>query len=213
MISLLLQGWFNRVVGKVRLMVVLEVMSITVAILYTIENLNLLMGLRVLTGMIGGLSIGTIPVICVDLFPSAKASLGSCLSYVFIVIPILIAGLQDPINGGKAGLEENWKLVFWAPVVFGSIRLLLVALFLAKIETPQFWIDNFKGEDKELKKRLDSAHKVIFTDEDSERLSVEKIQARNTARANNIKAVGLKDMFTKKYRKRFLLGCLLNTFQ
>lgn len=199
-------------IGKIRLMLVLEVLSIIIAIVYSFKSFTLLMILRVLSGMVGGLSIGLIPVVCVDMFPAKKAGLGSCLSYVFIVTPILIAGLQDPIHGGKQGLFDNWQFIFWVPAIFGGLRLILLIAFLGLNETPQFWIDTFHGEDKDLEIKLNKAHEIVYKKEDADKLSKVKIEARNIALANNEKGVGFKDMFNKKYRKRFLIGCLINTF-
>lgn len=58
--------------------------------------------------MVGGLSLGILPVVCVDLFPAKRAGIGSLLTYLFIVLFILIASLMDPIFGGKQGLADNW---------------------------------------------------------------------------------------------------------
>lgn len=99
-----MQGWLTKVIGKVRLLVVLEILSIITAILYSIQSLTFLMILRVITGMLAGLSIGLVPVVAVDLFPPARASLGSSIGYLSIVVFILLASLQDIFYGGIKGL-------------------------------------------------------------------------------------------------------------
>lgn len=68
-------------------------LHIVIALLYLIQNLTLLVILRVLTGMVGGLSLGVIPIVLRDVFPVTKASRGCTIGYFIMVLFILLASL------------------------------------------------------------------------------------------------------------------------
>lgn len=99
--GLICEEWLFRLVGKMRLVLLMEVCHIIVALLYLIQNLTLLVILRVLTGIVGGLSLGVIPIVLRDVFPVNKASRGCTIGYFIMVFFILLASLQNYIFGGR----------------------------------------------------------------------------------------------------------------
>lgn len=99
------------------------------------------------------------------------------------------------------------------PIFYGGIRLLLLLIFLGKHETPQYWIDHFKGHDDILKEKLNKTHRLVYREEDVVPTTEMIIRIRNEAIAKNDHGVSLKEMWSPKYKKRFILGCLINIFQ
>lgn len=213
LLGLFLEDWFFKLIGKMRLVLLMEVLHITIALLYLIESKLLLIILRAVTGVVGGLSLGVTPCVLRDLFPANKSGLGCTLAYLIMVSFVLIASLQNQIFGGRKGLRDNWRLIYWWPAIFGGIRLILLAIFLGKYETPGYWLETCKCDDPVLKARLNSTHKIIYTEKDAEKLTKIKLHLKDKEVLAHDEDHSFRGLFKKKYRVRFLLGCLLNFFR
>lgn len=59
--------------------------------------------------------------------------------------------------------------------MIGVIRLILMAIFLIKFETPRYWLDYFTGSKEELKSKLDKVHMLIYEEKSALELTKEKI--------------------------------------
>lgn len=139
------QGVLTKKLGFIKLIYVIEFLNIATSILFVIQSLSLILALRFIAGILGGLCISVLPVICNDLFPQSKAAIGGAATYLFIVIFILLASLQNPFYGGNEGLMGNVKIVFAWPAIIGVVRIILMSIFLIKVETPKFLTDHFEG--------------------------------------------------------------------
>ena len=102
------QGKLVKRFGGVKLMFMLEGLSILVAVLHLIKSFGLLLVLRVLTGVAGGISLGVIPPLLHDFFSAEKASLGGILCYIVVMVFITLAALMNNIFGGVQGLADNY---------------------------------------------------------------------------------------------------------
>lgn len=158
----LLEGVLTKYVGMIRLIYLMEFLNIATSILLIVQNLKLIMALRFIAGMLGGLSISLLPLICNTMFPPAKAAVGGAASYLFIVVFILISSLQNPIFGGSEGLKDNIKIAFSWPAVIGVIRVILMTIFLIRFETPKYLTEHFSGSVEDLKLRLLRVYKLIY---------------------------------------------------
>lgn len=125
----------------------MEVLHICIALLYLVENLTLLIILRAVTGIVGGLSLGVTPCVLRDLFPAQKSGFGCTLAYLIMTSFVLIASLQSQIFGGRKGLRDNWRLIYWWPAIFGGLRLVGLLIFFGKKETPGYWLEKLNFED------------------------------------------------------------------
>lgn len=104
LIGLSFEGQFIHIVGKLRLIYIVEILHILIAWMYLINGLGLLTINRFITGLVGGLSMGLIPVVNRDLFPSYKAGVGCIYSFISMVLFVLLASLQNVFWGGRVGL-------------------------------------------------------------------------------------------------------------
>jgi len=86
-------GVLTKYVGMIRLVFAIEFFNIAISILLIIQSLTLIMVLRFLAGMVGGLCISLLPLVCNSLFPSNKSAIGGAATYLFIVLFILISSL------------------------------------------------------------------------------------------------------------------------
>lgn len=211
--GLLLEGQLTVSIGRIRLVLFLEIMSILNSYLYTIHNYTLLICLRTMTGFISGLTSAFIPALCRDMFPSEKASLGATLTYIFIVSFSLIAGLQDWIFGGRTGIKDNFAVIICWPLVFGVARLLLLIKYLLSVESPEYWLETFTGNDQELRNHLNAYFSIFYRDEDAQELTERKIIDKHQDMEDHEEGQGFLQMFSHKYKSRFILGVILYQFK
>jgi len=141
-LGLMFQGKFVKRFGGVKLMFVLEWLSIAIALLHLLQSFGFLLVLRVLSGIVGGISLGVIPPLLHDFFSAERASLGGILCYVMVMIFITVAALMDTFFGGAQGLIDNFRVILAWPAIFGVLRLILMFVFMRKYESPQFYLDN-----------------------------------------------------------------------
>ena len=125
-------------IGGIRLLIIIESLNILISLLHLIKSFQFLLVLRVLTGVVGGISLGVIPPLLHDVFSSQRASLGGIICYIVVVGFLSLGALMDKFFGGVAGLTNNFKIVLCWPSIFGAVRLILMLLFLSKLESPSF---------------------------------------------------------------------------
>lgn len=105
-------------------------MNIMVTLLHLVKSFEFLLILRVLTGIVGGISLGVIPPLLHDLFSSTRASLGGIICYIVVVGFLCLGALMDKFFGGVTGLTEHYKIVLCWPSIFGALRLIMMLIFL-----------------------------------------------------------------------------------
>ena len=124
------------------------------SLLHLFKSYGFLLVLRVLSGIVSGISLGVIPPILHDMFSCQRASLGGIICYIVVIGFLCLGALMDKFFGGVSGLTENYKLVLWWPGVFGAVRLILMLVFVSKMESPSYWIDNENLSEEEVKAKL-----------------------------------------------------------
>ena len=153
-LGLIYQGKLFKRLGGVKLMMIVEFFNIVVALLHLFKSYGFLLVLRVLSGIVSGISLGVIPPILHDMFSCQRASLGGIICYIVVIGFLCLGALMDKFFGGVSGLTENYKLVLWWPGVFGAVRLILMLVFVSKMESPSYWIDNENLSEEEVKAKL-----------------------------------------------------------
>lgn len=154
-----------------------------------------------------------LPLVCNSLFPQKKSAIGSAATYLFNVMFFLIASLQNRIFGGKEGLRKNMRFILFWPAVIGFIRLILIAIFLLRFETPRYWLDNFRGSMDELKIKLDKVHMLIYEEKSALVLTKNRITESVKFKTQGEKTGNFFEIFSLKYRKRTFLGIVINLCQ
>lgn len=208
-LGLISQNALLRTFGKIRLAILVELCNITVAILYTVESLGLLLALRVVSGFIGGLSLAFLAVLCVDMFVSTKANIATASTALWSVIFFMLASLQEKFFGGNQGILKNWKIIFWWPAVFGGIRLALILLIFGVVETPDRYLETLSLDSPELKPLLSKYYHILYVPADAERMVAVKLESHAKLTTDLKKGANIRQMLSRKYLRRFVL-CLIN---
>ena len=106
-ISNLLAGFLTKNIGRVKLILLMELCKIICAFLYRIENLPIFLTIRVFLGILGGIGLGLVPLLCSEMLPMRLRAYGGTSSFTLITVFQIVASLQNPLLGGKEGLVRS----------------------------------------------------------------------------------------------------------
>ena len=213
-VSNFLSGSLTKYIGRVRLILVLEVCRIICALVYRIENLNIFYAMRFSSGFLGGIGIGLVPLIINEIIPKDLTGYGGCLSSAWFSLVMLIASLQSPLLGEKEGLEDHWQNVLTWPLLFSVTAIILDLVTMFGIESPNYYYEHYAENKEVLKEKVLAYAKRFYTDESSDQFTedfiAEKERIREAAKGNKFT---FKSLFGPRYRKQFALGCSLAFLQ
>lgn len=111
----------------------------------------------------------------------------------------------DPDTGDRNGAvytTQSWRIVFIIPAGIAIIQSLLV-LFVFRHDTPKYYLQNEK------EKEVESVEALIYIEKDTE-INRSMIESNNNKQNQK---VPISALFTPRYRKAFIIGCLLAVFQ
>ena len=211
-ISNMLSGMLTKHIGRIRLVIVLEVCKIICSLIYRIENLNFFYAMRFTTGFLGGLGLGIVPLIASEMIPSDLTGYGGCLSFTVTTVFLIVGSLQSPLFGGKVGLEEHWQKVLTWPLVLSLVVLVLILFTMFGMESPNYYYEHYSDKEDILKEKVFAYAKRFYTEESAQRYTQDFIEEKKRIReASKGKRFSIKSLFGPKYRKQFALGCVLNS--
>ena len=226
MVSVALSGYLTKSIGRVKLCLVTDIACILHALAYSIESIPVLLLMRFFSGFIGGVALVVNPIISKELFPPQIAPLGGTMSFTVICTFLVVAALTNPIFGGEEGLTKHYRIVLLLPAFLNLLRIGFVAALLLGHETPNYYFERNWPRVK-LAKTLLKTMRLFYTEEDAKEVTKQKLKvndelqrmlAKNRKKGNSAKQgtsvnVGLRALFTRRYRKQFLVACLLNACQ
>ena len=213
-VSNMLSGVLTKHIGRVRLILVLEVLRIICSLVYRVEDLYVFYAMRFASGFLGGVGIVTVPLIITEMVPSDLAGSGGCLGITMITFFLIVGSLQSPLLGGKEGLEDHWQNVLTWPIALSIIVIVLVLLTMFGTESPNYYYEHYAEKEEVLKEKVLAYAKRFYTDESAERYTEDFVaEKKRIIEASKGKKFTLKSLFGPKYRKQFALACSLNFFQ
>ena len=126
-ISSLFSGYLVKVIGRVKLVLLLELLKIVSCLLYRIESLEVFLAVRTLSGVLGGIGLGLVPLVCKELLPQRIQGFGGTSAFLMVSIFMIIGSLQNPLFGGEEGLRQHWKLVLSWPLLVSIVVILILS--------------------------------------------------------------------------------------
>ena len=212
--SSMLSGVLTRYIGRVKLIIVLEICRIICCLIYRIEDLNVFYSMRFASGFLGGLGLGLVPLIVNEMIPTDLTGYGGSLSFTLIAFGLFIGSLQSTFLGGKEGLEEHWKNVLTWPIILSVIVIILVLLTMFGMESPNYYYERYAGKSDVLKEKVLAYARRFYTESSADQFTNDFIAEKKRIReASKGKSITFKSLFGPKYRKQFALGCSLNILQ
>lgn len=161
--GVLIVTYMTNFIGRRRLLIVSEIFCLVLYFCYTIENLNVLLGVRFLCGMAGGINSAMVPIFITEMIPRSKSGVGNIFSVVVGVSFTFVALAQEYILG-REFLLKNWKLVLIWPLPLSAARLILMLVFV-RTETPVHYLKAAKGNPEKAKPRILQIYSKIYQKE------------------------------------------------
>ena len=212
--SNMFSGMLTRYIGRVKLIIVLEICRIICSLIYRIENLYVFYAMRFASGFLGSFGLALVPLIINEMIPSNLTGYGGCLAFTMITLFLIVGSIQSPLLGGKEGLQEHWQNVLTWPIALSIVSIVLVLLTMFGMESPNYYYEHYADKENVLKEKILAYAKRFYTDKSAEQYTNDFIAEKKRIReASKGKKITLKSMFGPKYRKQFLLGCALNMLQ
>jgi MFS family permease len=210
-----LAGPLSNTIGRVRWLIILEVIAVGFGYVYTIENTTALYVARAVSGMIAG-SNGALGLVTIsEMFPSVIAGFSGLFLYIVLTSFILITSLFKPILSTDEKLADNWRLIMLIPSFVGAVRLTLLLLLFkfGAYESPGYLFANLRGESKavELRKKLSEWFSNVYLQN--------CVDAKTDKAIDDFRKAQQQDeptfvaLFTSTYRYRFSICCFLNVMQ
>ena len=207
-------GIFTKQIGRVRTILIMEIIKVVVLICLCIESLNLFLALRAITGLISGLQTAIVPLTGNEMMPRRIALVGGGMFFFSFTFFMFIGSIMHNVFGGVKGLADNWRLVLVWPVVFCFITIGAILSTIGISETPDFYIETVKDQRK-LRRKIFKTMKKIYTDESAYRYieiklyQIEKQQRKARRKDEDGRPMGWSNLFSKRYRNQLIRGTLI----
>ena len=205
----------TRYIGRVKSVLILEVVKIIICMMYRIPDLRVLLTMRLVTGIASGYQTSIVPLIGNEMMPRSIGTIGGAMYYTNQTLFMLIASLMPAILGGQKWLIQEWRLVMSWPIIFCFITIMLILSTIGFKETPDYYIEN-THDNARLKDLIVNTMKVIYTDESAERfyqIKMYEIKKRRKEAKKDIYVMNPSNMCSKRYRNQLFVGIMLNILQ
>ena len=223
---------FVKHIGRVKTFLLIEVLKIITAGLFTIKSLELFTGLMMLTGFLAGIQETVIMVILRELLPPKISDKSGFLYYIMASSFNLLASSTTILVGGEMGLAKHWRVALSWPALISLSAIFGVLSTIGFSETPEYYIES-GGELWKLKNQIFKTMSKIYTKGSTEkfikirfnelkkhrlfikrqRLMAEKNLnfTKKAKKSKNVSSetMGWSNMFSKRYRLQLFVGLML----
>lgn len=208
-ISVLAFGPLSNKLGRVRTLLLAELVALLAYLFYSSASLKLLYTARFLGGMTGGINVAGASVVLSEFFPRSISGAGGIFVYTNITFSILLSlGLQRLL--GTSYMGENWRFFIVWPVLLSVIRISLF-VFVYRVESPKFFLNQEKMPKQTQKEKIFDSLRFFYSSEESE-IEAGKMVSNSENEFGRREAT-FKELFNLRYRFRTIGGSILNIIQ
>lgn len=212
LVASIFTGSLTKRIGRVNSLILFDVISIFVYFLMAVENSLQLQVMMFLAGCISGLNYSIIPSLSAEMLPKRIDTMGGAASYLFFVTNLFIPSLFRPLLGGYEGLLNNWKLLVSLGGFVALFRLICLTCLLRGTESPNYYLQNIRNDDKKLMKKIYHVL-VCFYNKECSRNKAKFIVAHHKELQGVVKKKkGYLYVFKKQFRPRFFFAIFINLF-
>ncbi|EGR34886.1 hypothetical protein IMG5_001150 [Ichthyophthirius multifiliis] len=193
------------VVSRKNSLLLLDGLGIVATCLTQVKNVHVLLVSRTLTGVATGLNSSIVPQYISEISPNElRGKMGTIFNTTIAMGIILSSILGQFFNEkGEDSPQNYWRLVYLFPLIFFVLRSMVLILFF-NYETPLYYFIYDKQEQGQ------QVIQNMYKEEYQESI-IQEIQKQAFEKSKQQQSYG--DMFSIKYRKKLLVGCLLQFFQ
>ena len=203
--SVMVSGWLSDNVGRMRMLLIAELLALITFVGYTIENINILYCVRVLSGIIAGFNTAIAQLALKEILPKKLIPFGGMVIYICSVSAILVVYSLSYIYD-KQGLSEHWRFILLIPVPITVIRAASFCFF--NIESPKYYFVRYKkfvAKEKSavILQKIYQRHETARILEEIEACFEEEMSSKPT----------FSSLFKKQYRQRLVAALIVNLGQ
>ena len=224
-ISFFCVGMIADLVGRIRLLIIVEFMSLIVVMGYFLKSILAFYFVRTLSGLVVGILSGLLPIILSEMFPSSITGVAGLFCYFSSTVFTLLGWLTPfMFDESQKDMGQHYRIIFIAPAFFG-LPVLILTLFLFKFgayESPTYFLNKIKPNSEKNRAVLIANLRrwlgVVYTPEDAE-LKIEELLFANNVVSDGYSKEGEQEdqgvmaMFSPRYRFRFMVVIMVNIFQ
>jgi MFS family permease len=144
-----LAGPLSNAIGRVRWLIILEIIGVCLGYAYTIKEVWVLYLARTISGVISGSNSALGLVAISEMFPSSIAGFSGLFLYIVLTGFILLTSFFKPfLDNDNEKLANRWQLIMSLPSYVGAVRLvcLLTVFKFGAYESPGYFFANLRGE-------------------------------------------------------------------
>ena len=222
--AVLISGPVSNHIGRVRLLILAEVVALSTFYLYTLKSITLLLSLRFVGGMIAGLNMNIGTAAIIEMFPTTISGFGGLFVYLSLTSFAVLGYLVNPFCGPIAQRDEcvlnHWRLILAWPGAVSLLRLACLLIFFrfGLFESPKYFLGKKGLTALQVQSGLTNWFKNVYVAESVDELVRSRIESNGAKEAKpgvdeDEKEVGFKAVFSGKYRFRLLTAVTLNVLQ
>ena len=201
-------------VGRMKMLLLNELMSIYTQIMYSTGNIYCIFIARFISGAIASLIPSLAVITALELLPKRLGNpsgnfFAFCCDSGFATSSIVGYFFHNEFFHELDPLTRNYEFAQLWPGVISVLRV--CGLLYFKFETPKFYL--MKYGVKDTKPQVKKALKQIYADEKSIEIVADQIVNEHTLLTLKKKDVVFQDLFKTEYRRRFAAGILVNMGQ
>ena len=215
LVAALVSGPISEKIGRRKLLIIFDVASVGMALLYSYQNIWVLHFNRFLSGFLGS-GVSMISTILIsELLPKKISGIGNVALFSFFTFCVFIAYIQQNI-WSRETLVTHWQYILSWPAIPLAIKACLVP-FLIKVESPKYIVKE-SFDDPDLQSKLESVYKETYresqvADMTSSTIKIyseqrQSVKDGGSAGGNQSLAV-FKLLFTPLMKRRTVTGLIL----
>ena len=159
---------FANYIGRIKGLLLIEIMKLVAYFVITVENLRVYMGMVLVVGFLGTVQESLVMIIMRELLPPKISDKSGFLFYIIAGLFSTLASFMGVFYDSNEELARNWRVVMCWPAVVSVFSVLGVILVLGCLETPQYYVENVKDA-LELKKKMKYVAGKIYNKKSSEK--------------------------------------------
>jgi sugar porter (SP) family MFS transporter len=202
-------GQLANKVGRKYAMIITDLIAICGVMLTLVQEIYILLIGRFLCGVAAGLNSSLVPLYINEVSPVEYNGVTGSMNQVLICLGVLASYLMGygvpytPV-GDVTYNDYYWRIILSVPGCVMALRTIML-LTVLRYETPKYLI--YRSREEDARQVL---HKIYSHDIASEQLM--RLKA-DQEKQNMEGRVTYSELFSKKYRKRIIVGIFLSIFQ
>lgn len=205
MLMVSISGYMIERIGRIKSLLLCEILTVIAILLQNVQNLSLLYLTRFFSGLVFGMGVPFGQVVIKELLPADFWNRGGLITYVCITFGIAVSfSLKSVFPIGF--LTFHWKIILSACLPITVIRFFLI-LFTMRHETPQYYLNLSDRKGKDYSTLIS---KVVGKYFDRKKVESQISQLKQFhQKKKDAGSIGLKTIFSKEYKERLRAGLLL----